>query len=150
MNSSAILNVCLVLSILGLAVDASANLINCNKASAKWFEPVAECEEGSGEFRSTFNFSTPASNANANAYWNNSESLFLTRDDLDSAQFVISSITGNQLSNLCSSKAECHKISSSLISYYAGGAAVRVSEPAPLLLVILGLLGLGLVRRRSR
>ena len=147
MNSSSILNVCLVLSILGLAVDASANLINCNKASAKWFEPIGECEEGSVEFRNDFfSFATPGSNTG----WSADESLLLTKDDLNSIQFVIASITGNQLANLCNSKAECHKISTSLVSYYPGGATVRVSEPAPLLLVILGLLGLGLVRRRLR
>ncbi|RYY77244.1 MAG: hypothetical protein EOO52_07145 [Gammaproteobacteria bacterium] len=148
MNSSAVVNVCLVLAIMGLALDASANLINCNKASSKWSEPVTECEDSAAEFRSAFSFFTPASNSNA--HWKNSESLLLTKEDLDSAQFVISSISGIQLSDLCNSKADCHRISGSLASYYAGGAAVRVSEPAPFFLVILGLLGLGLVRRRSR
>jgi hypothetical protein len=148
MNSSAVVNVCLMLAIMGLALDASANLINCNKASAAWSESVSECEDSAAEIRNTFNFSSPPSNANA--FWNNYESLFLTREDLDNAQFVIASITDNQLSNFCSSKAECHRSSISLVSYYAGGATARVSEPAPMLLVILGLLGLGLVRRRSR
>ena len=150
MNSSAVVNVCLMLAIMGLALDASANLINCNKASAKWSEPVAECEDSVVEIRNTFIFSIPSSNANLNALWNNSESFFLTHEDIDSAQFVINSITGNQLSNLCNSKAECRRISGSLVSYYAGGSTVRVSEPAPMLLMILGLLGLGLVRRRLR
>jgi len=150
MNSSTVVNMCLMLAIMGLALDASANLINCNKASAKWSEPVAECEDSVAKIHNAFNFSTPSSNSNANAYWNNSESFFLTREDLDTAQLVIASISGNNLSNICNSKAECHRISTSLVSYYAGGSTVRVSEPAPMLLVILGLLGLGLVRRRLR
>ena len=150
MNSSVVFNICLMLAIMGLALDASANLINCNKASAKWIEPVVECEDSVAEIHSKFNFSIPSSNSNVSAYWNNSESFFLTREDLDSAQFVITSIAGNKLSDLCNSKAECHRISGSLISYYGGGSPVRVSEPAPLLLVILGLFGLGLVRRRLR
>jgi hypothetical protein len=137
-------------AIMGLALDASANLINCNKASAKWNEPVKECENSDAEIYNTFNFSAPSSKSNPNAYWNNGESLFLTREDIDSAQFVIASISDNKLSNLCNSKAECHRKPGSLSSYYAGGSTVHVSEPAPLLLMILGLLGLGVVRRRLR
>ena len=172
MNSFSIINMCLMLGVLGLALDASANLINCNKASGKWFEPVSECEDEAVEFRNGFNFSFKVPNKK----WDANESFFLNKDDLISAQFVIDSltnnagfinagaitagtikagsITGNQLTGLltglCVDNDDCQKSSQSLIRHYPGGASVSVSEPAPLLLVILGLLGLGLVRRRLR
>ena len=149
MNGSSILNIFLMLSMLGLALDASANLINCNKASAKWFEPVTECEDSIAEIRNVFNFFPAQSNSDV-SWWSNSESFFLTKDDLNSAQFIVGSLTNNQLAELCVSGHDCSKGDVSLIRNHTRGAIVRVSEPAPMLLVLLGLLGLGVVRRRLR
>lgn len=147
MNSSTVLNVCLILGVLGLALDASANLIRCNKAKVDWAEPVSECDQDTQVIHDSFIFS---SKPKSDFSWNNNDGFFLTTDDLRSAQFIMGVVTNSQLAGLCRSNDQCNKNSTSLFRQYTRGVIVRVSEPAPMLLVILGVLGLGLVRRRLR